>query len=737
MSREHAALYPTAGHLNVADCQSKYGVYVNSGIETNRAIDKDKRTELTAGHIVRFGRFQSIWRVEHIDWSFVPSTLTDDEKEAIQLPIKCLDVQYSEEWVDSCTHLVMTDVTITVKVLLALAKGIPIVMPEFLHETIAAIQENRPIMPNEVDFVPKINEPYLVQEKSLLAVNLDRCRLFAGKIFYFMLQKHQKQFEAVINMAGGTCKNLEKHKIRKSLLVNSDAILVNYEANSFSQTSQCIDSVAQYVAARDRRIIGEPEIGLAIFHCSTKQFCNPEHKLENNLKMPENSSFDKVGQLLIADETPQAPVASQPYVETVEVAESITIDDEADHNCNQANDENQAQQADSSVPITDSNVSFEPRSSRSSARRSKENQNLVSSPAKPISRSATNGNKRKGTDISPASPKRTKQTRASKVSDQLEFFVPQPVTLQVQCLEVTAGPSKAAAEPRAVSHCDPSSAELFPISPAPPTSQASSIFGQDTQPFVPITSASGFLSAHSSSILRRREDNTPNSTPTKPVANKKRPFDCLNDDNDDGADLFQFETKSMSKKSKRDRGGRNEPANNQGDDDLFNFGDVSTSSGRGSQRQRKKQNEGEPSVQQHTHQEVQPNNISVIKRREAEIAKKALYLSPIRASNNVGWLCKKFRNDIKFSGDNAASVQIKEEPLSDSQLTREERNRRWEKSLENAIIVQTLDMSFFKPMVSDAADNVDGNGSNISNGPRNFKKFVKVRWRLNFFSLPC
>lgn len=732
MSREHAALFPKPGQLNVED-YSKYGVFVNDGIETNKGIEKGGQTALKAGNIVRFGRFNSTWRVERVVWTFVPSTLTPDEKTTVNAYLRMLDGQLSDHWSDACTHLVMTDVTITIKVLLALAKGIPIVLPEFLKETIAAIQEKRTAMPNETDFIPNISEPYLIKEKSLLAVNLDRSRLFAGKVFYFMKQSHQKVYAAAISMAGGTCKNLEKDKIRKALLVNKDAVLVKYMAQSQSQqATQSIEAVEQYALKNNRRMVADSEIGLAIFHCSITQFCNPDHKIEDNFKTPENSSFDKVGHL-IADETPQVQAVNQPHVETLEVAESIAIDDD-DDDVNEVNDENPVQPAVLSVPVTDSNISVEtkstrssPRSStRSSTRLSKDNQISVSPLAKPTSRSTTTENKRKAAAISPTSSKRVKVTDALNLFRLPEVAVPQVIT--VQALEVTkpmGGPSKSSAPKKSAAvpvSASPDPFEPSPLSPAPQNSPAPSIFGQDTEPFVP--NASGFLSAHNSGILRRRQDNTPRdtATPSKPVANK-RPFESLNDDDD--ADLFQFETKSMSKKSKRDRtGGRTAAGeNNPGDDDLFNFGDVPSSSGRGSQRQRNRRSDGESEQQA---EQVCPNNMSIIEQREADFVKKASYLKPVPVSN-IGWICKQINTNMKLGEDDEAAVKIKEEPLSDSQLTKDERNRRWENSLENAIIVQTLDTSLIKPMGSRSVANDVVDGSNTSNGPKNFKKFVKVR----------
>lgn len=712
MSREHAALFPKPGQLNVED-YSKYGVFVNDGIETNKGIEKGGQTELKAGNIVRFGRFDSIWRVERVEWTIVPSTLTEDEKNTIKAYLGVLDGQYSNEWSDACTHLVMSDVTITIKVLLALAKGIPIVLPDFLNKTIAAIKEKRTAMPNETDFIPNICEPYLMQDKSLLAVNFDRCRLFAGKVFYFMKESQQRDYEAAIKMAGGTCHNLQTDKIRKPLLVNSDAVLVKYMAEGQSQqATQTLEAVEQYASKNNRRMVTESEIGLALFHCSIAQFCNPNYKIENNFKMPENSSFDKAG-LLMADETPQVAAVSQPHVETLEVAETINIDDD-DGDINEANGESQAQPA-VSVPVTDSNISAEVESTRSSARastrsstrRSKDNQILVSPPAKPTSRSTTNENKRKAAAISPALSKRVKATDAFDLLSKPDVVVPQAII--VQALELTkpvGGPPKTSVPKKSPARpAAPVPASLDPFepsqnSPAPQSSPAPSLFGQDTQPFVP--NASGFLSAHNSSILRRRQDNTPRdtATPPKPVVNK-RPFESLNDDDD--ADLFQFETKSMSKKSKRDRGGGRTAAaeNNRGDDDLFNFGNVLSSSGRGSQRQRKRPAEGESRQQA---EQVRPNTMSIIEQREADFAKKASYLKPVPVSN-IGWICKQLKKDMKLGDDDEAAVKIKEEPLSDSQLTKDERNRRWENSLENAIIVQTLDMSLIKPMGSGGAAN--------------------------------
>lgn len=271
VSRHHAILIPIPGQLMVID-QSKYGVYINE-FETANAIPQDVQVEVKHGDQIRFGRLQNKWRVECVEYKITTSKLTPNEKFELQTIIEPFDGVLVDDWDNDCTHLVMTGVEFTFKALKAMVKGIPIVNLAFFKDTLANVRANV-TLPNEEDYIPPIIDQCLAVHQSMMNVNIARSHLFAGKTFVFVYQEQQREYEPLIKLAQGNCRNLGR-STRRAFLLDENIILVKHCPSAESQITPRIIQLENYLASHDKRPIHKEEIAFAILYCSIEEHCNP------------------------------------------------------------------------------------------------------------------------------------------------------------------------------------------------------------------------------------------------------------------------------------------------------------------------------------------------------------------------------------------------------------------------------------------------------------------------------
>lgn len=335
ISRQHGKIHINENGVSVEDCGSKYGIFINDDRITNKAIARNKPILLKVGDIVRFGRLKNIWRLERIPIKICTSTIPREQIDQLRLLIDLLNGEIVDVWDDSCTHLTMITVTVTMKVLLSLANGIPIVTPGFWAQYLSSARENATELPNAENFIPPIAEPFILKEKSWLQVNLNRQRLFRGKTFVFMVRKHLRQFESIINLAGGESVSLDEKRVRRNSLLKNHFITVQYTPSLESQSTEGIMNVADYVKEHNRRVINESEIGLAIIHCSIERFCNPDCRMEECLEISSMAMPTTVGNVLV-EETPGTSAiphsTNAPPVTSPTIPESVDLDTDEENN---------------------------------------------------------------------------------------------------------------------------------------------------------------------------------------------------------------------------------------------------------------------------------------------------------------------------------------------------------------------------------------------------------------------
>lgn len=699
VSRDHAVIHRSSSGVKVEDLNSKYGVYINKDIEMNKPIDKNTPVKLQAGNIVRFGRMENVFRLENIEIKVCTSTMSPEGLEHLKKQLKLIDGTFQRVWTTECTHLVMPSVTVTVKVLQSLAYGIPIVSPNYWDAYIEYTRQHKTELPNVMDFVPDITEPYIIKEPGMMAVHFDRQRLFQNKTFVFMVKRHMEQFEPVIKLAAGKCMNMEKDKIRRTFLLKADCIPVQYTPSANTQCSSDVQDIVEYIQSNDRRLISESEIGLAILHRSIDRFCNPDRKMVSDfepISMDKKKIFKDV---LHDEETPPPRNTEPPAPSSIVIPESVDLSGTEPNNNLHAGEAADLDQPSTSSP-------------RKSARLS----------SKSVQNVSTNFQ-------TPATSKTQKRKHPDENEQEEGAGSDEPKELE-QSL-----PSKKQKTDDA-NQGENSSAHF--VEPMPPPSQNQLNF-------------SGFISTQNRRNRLRTQAPAQSTQTNKSAATAKEKrkravnmLDCDSDDNNDenNDNLFNFNRKSKRPKvsSKQGTHSRDTQRNVLDDDDddnlSFNF-----SNSRGSSRQSKRK---QKATQNEVNEICEADGPAVVESQNA-------YQKPFQHSMNrtlnrtvipievtsapkceTDWIILKMKkvvslNDPPNSNTASNSVQIKEEKLEEWEITDKEKKEKWIKSFANVFSVRKIEVNMSRRSVADETDGMFSDSGNTTlNKTKNFKKFVKV-----------
>uniref|UniRef100_A0A182N5B4 FHA domain-containing protein n=1 Tax=Anopheles dirus TaxID=7168 RepID=A0A182N5B4_9DIPT len=319
ISRNHAMLQPVKDVLKLTDTASRYGSYVNDSIAKNAPISKDLPTDLTVGDRVRFGRCGSIWTVGRVRFRCLTSTLVMTPQ--LKTLLEKLGVELLPSYTSTLTHLIMPSITFTTKFLQCLVGQVPIVTPDFFNAIDSDCIGQGKALPMVEEFLPVCTESHIRNMQQFFHPNSTRRDLFRGKEFIFLSNTQFVQFEEIVKLAGGVCLCAQRERIGKSRFLKPNVITIKLKEASASQ-SQTFDSLSQYISARGRRMVPDPEIGLAIMYSSMEKYCNPDYSFAFNVEeCNEQPSTDC--EMLATNTVPQTESSSN--VKTNTSAEMHTI----------------------------------------------------------------------------------------------------------------------------------------------------------------------------------------------------------------------------------------------------------------------------------------------------------------------------------------------------------------------------------------------------------------------------
>ncbi|XP_041978212.1 nibrin [Aricia agestis] len=275
ISRKHATLFVSDSELFVQDLGSKYGTFLNESAEK---LEHNVKTKLNQDDTIKFGKMNSVWKANKIDFITCTSTLKGDHLQILKSILNNVGGQFKSDWDETCTFLTMPSITLTIKVVLALVQGAHIVNIEFWNSCINAIRSNS-TMPDPQNFVPQILESTLNKENVSFLPLKDRKILFAGKQIVFFSRRQFEMYKMPIQNSCGTPLLLSETKMTKAMLCEDDVIVIQCNLTSAGAETQSqkdlINEIAEYLKSKGKRMIADAEIGLAILYCSLTKYCNP------------------------------------------------------------------------------------------------------------------------------------------------------------------------------------------------------------------------------------------------------------------------------------------------------------------------------------------------------------------------------------------------------------------------------------------------------------------------------
>uniref|UniRef100_A0A1B0C9Q0 Uncharacterized protein n=1 Tax=Lutzomyia longipalpis TaxID=7200 RepID=A0A1B0C9Q0_LUTLO len=299
ISRVHGHLKAFPERLIVVDTGSRYGIFLNENISKIVRLPIKEDVELKKGDAVKFGRFDSKWCVEKKEINALSSCLQGEEAEKWQKNMQVLCGKVQKTWTNTCTHLVMSEVVVTMKALLALVSGVPIVLPDYFAALLESVKMGT-VPPKETDFLPPIREDNLSMQNCSFHPDEERRRVFEGKRFIFLSQEVMNRYEAVIQMAGGISVSIETSTPSQRSYVQLNTIVISSDTAPGAREWENVQKIEKNLKEKGCRFIPDKEIALAIVFKSTRKFCNPRYNFTTDF-LTESSENNLRGEILVED----------------------------------------------------------------------------------------------------------------------------------------------------------------------------------------------------------------------------------------------------------------------------------------------------------------------------------------------------------------------------------------------------------------------------------------------------
>jgi nijmegen breakage syndrome protein 1 len=183
ISRRHLELsFDAAGALLLKDLGAKFGTVVGG-----QTLDANASVALADGQEVHVGSKRLLVTCEHIGFCFSGLSRPDVTK-VQEASIRMGGVPAGKEWLPGTSRLVMRQVKLTPKMLIALAHGCPIVSPEWVVAAAARTRASQPLPPAHgaaasPDHLPT---PAAQLPAECMLVQPARRSLFTGRRFAYL-----------------------------------------------------------------------------------------------------------------------------------------------------------------------------------------------------------------------------------------------------------------------------------------------------------------------------------------------------------------------------------------------------------------------------------------------------------------------------------------------------------------------------------------------------------------------
>ncbi|GAB1600889.1 nibrin-like [Argonauta hians] len=274
VSRKHAIISVaqnnipfSKSNLTIQDVSS-YGTYIN-----RKKCDPNTQISLKEGDKLMFGSPNSTFRIWFRPLTVTSSCLKNEAKSELEQIIKYFNGCIDNEWSPRCSFLVMNYLSVTVKVVCALAAQCHIVTIDYFKSLKAATEKCRPLQ-DPKHFIPKMSNSIMKNET--FAPTPSRKTVFNGITFYFFKSSQLKKMKMAIELAGGATSFCDtSSSVEDATFLKDTSIVMQTEPSE----SKWISHIQSLLQQHDKRMISDAEIGQAILACSTDMYCNPNATL--------------------------------------------------------------------------------------------------------------------------------------------------------------------------------------------------------------------------------------------------------------------------------------------------------------------------------------------------------------------------------------------------------------------------------------------------------------------------
>ena len=356
ISKSHATITVSSsnpGHrpgLVLEDVGSRFGTFVNEEIisESQRLATSKKDSvsrALKKPHImkendrVRLGVAYTIFTLKWINIEVTSSMLKSKDSLNAWLKVMGQECEVKTNMSLRTSHLVMTNISLSLKVVNCLARAIPIVTPEFFRDLGQCLTTHQ-TLPHEDDYLPSVSardaESQLRDPNISFSRNHLRSKLFDGKMFLFMDKAQHDTNTAPCKLAGGDTKVLMEDDNIEEEISQPNKIVISPSTKSMPLSTQLWNQVKFHLESRGLLASSQTDIYLAIVHCSTQTYCNPlrdKTKLLGEDKSSVSSSSGvKTQKSMFVPDTCSTVDSIQPINSRVHVSETLSTRSSAVNN---------------------------------------------------------------------------------------------------------------------------------------------------------------------------------------------------------------------------------------------------------------------------------------------------------------------------------------------------------------------------------------------------------------------
>lgn len=213
----------------------------------------------------------SKYRAIYEPFIITTSCLAQASKKDVKRCLLKLGGHLLSEWTRECSVVVMTNLSVTIKVICSLLCLKPVVTPQYLEDLIKAIESNAKL-PDAEDYLPCLSESQINPTDVSFGPDARRRSLFVGKSFIFLSLTQFKKLQNAVELGGAKTLLIVNENYNEKILL-SEGSCVMMPLNDGSK--MMIDAVQSLLRSGKKRMINESEIGFAVLYCSTDMHCNP------------------------------------------------------------------------------------------------------------------------------------------------------------------------------------------------------------------------------------------------------------------------------------------------------------------------------------------------------------------------------------------------------------------------------------------------------------------------------